>query len=44
MKITVKDIVTNVLIAAVYVVFMILKRRPSFFESIRAKQNLEFKW
>lgn len=28
-------------IAAVYVVFMILKRRPSFFESIRAKQNLE---
>ena len=44
MKITVKDIVTNVLITIVYVVFMILKRKPSFFESIRAKQNLEFKW
>lgn len=44
MKITVKDIVTNALVAAVCVVFMILKRRPSFFESIRAKQNLEFKW
>ena len=27
-----------------YVLFMILKRRPSFFETIRAKQNIAFKW
>lgn len=27
-----------------YVLFMILKRRQSFFETIRAKQNIAFKW
>ena len=27
-----------------YVLFMILKRRKTFFENIRANQNIEFKW
>ena len=27
-----------------YILFMVLKRRPRFFESIRAKQNIAFKW
>ena len=27
-----------------YIVYMILKRRPNFFENIRANQNIAFKW
>ena len=27
-----------------YILFMILKRRPRFFDWIRAKQNIAFKW
>lgn len=27
-----------------YILFMILKRRPRFFENIRATQNIAFKW
>ncbi len=27
-----------------YIFFMLIKRRKSFFNSIRANQNIEFKW
>jgi uncharacterized membrane protein len=43
-RFTTKDLLANLMILALYVVLTMITYPMSFFNSIRANQNLEFKW